>query len=84
MAMITRVEVDKRYQDVAKLDLGYIWVKCDFVLKYMKGPNMIIEPTEKKFVAIKQHFTYWSILMKKLQDTYGITNQKSPLASQLC
>ncbi|ENV32603.1 hypothetical protein [Acinetobacter gerneri] len=53
MAMITRVEVDKRYQDVAKLDLGYIWVKCDFVLKYMKGPNIIVEPIGKKFVAIK-------------------------------
>ncbi|MCH4242923.1 VRR-NUC domain-containing protein [Acinetobacter gerneri] len=56
MAMITRVEVDKRYQDVAKLDLGYIWVKCDFVLKYMKGPNMIIEPTEKKIRSYQAAF----------------------------
>lgn len=56
MAMITRVEVDKRYQDVAKLDLGYIWVKCDFVLKYMKGPNIIVEPIGKKIRSYQVAF----------------------------
>lgn len=34
MSMITRVEVDKKYADVQRPDLGYIWIKCDFILKY--------------------------------------------------
>jgi len=56
MSMITRVEVDKKYQDIDKPDLGYIWVKSNFVLKFMKGPNVIIEPTEKKIRSYQYAF----------------------------
>lgn len=56
MSMITRVEVDKKYQDVDKPDLGYIWVKSNFVLKFMKGPNVIVEPIEKKLEVISMPF----------------------------
>ncbi|MGB5885597.1 MAG: VRR-NUC domain-containing protein [Acinetobacter venetianus] len=56
MGMITRVEVDKKYQDVEKPDLGYIWAKSNFVLKYMKGPNVIVEPTEKKIRSYQAAF----------------------------
>lgn len=56
MSMITRVEVDKKYQDIDKPDLGYIWVKSNFVLKFMKGPNVIVEPTEKKIRSYQYAF----------------------------
>lgn len=56
MSMITRVEVDKKYQDVDKPDLGYIWVKSNFVLKFMKGPNVIVEPIEKKIRSYQYAF----------------------------
>lgn len=56
MGMITRVEVDKKYQDVAKPDLGYIWVKSNFVLKFMKGKNVIIPLDEKKIKSYQYAF----------------------------
>lgn len=56
MGMITRVEVDKKYQDVDKPDLGYIWAKSNFVLKYMKGKNVTVEFREKKIRSYQAAF----------------------------
>lgn len=44
---ITRVKNDPKYAVVDEPDKGYIWVKCDFVLKYMKGINIPL-PSEDK------------------------------------
>ena len=44
---ITRVKNDPEYAVVDAPDKGYIWVKCDFVLKHMKGINIPL-PTEDK------------------------------------
>lgn len=44
---ITRVKNDPEYALVDAPDKGYIWVKCDFVLKHMKGINIPL-PTEDK------------------------------------
>lgn len=45
---ITRVKNDPEYALVDAPDKGYIWVKCDFVLKHMKGINIPLPTEEKK------------------------------------
>lgn len=45
---ITRVKNDPEYALVDAPDKGYIWVKCDFVLKHMKGINIPLPSKDKK------------------------------------
>lgn len=45
---ITRVKNDPEYALVDAPDKGYIWVKCDFVLKHMKGINIPLSTENKK------------------------------------
>ncbi len=58
MAMVTRLEEEKREYKLEPRDYGYIYAKSDFVMKYMKGENRLLTNAEGQNLQIKEMRSY--------------------------
>ena len=58
MAMVTRLEEEKREYRLEPQDYGYIYIKSDFVMKFMKGENRLLTNAEGLDLQIKEMRSY--------------------------